>query len=106
MAKSKKERTKEILGDLYDKMWTQVEQDREIIHEMYNEFKSLTDGNPERLVVLGDNLTKSAELLMKQTSQVIEMIKIQEKKAESAESEGLTKQELDEIYQKVGSEHQ
>ena len=108
MSKSpkKKKDAEETVAEIYDKVWSQFEEDRESIKDVYTELKTLTSGNVERLVVLGDSLTKCAELMTKQTSQVIELLKIAEKRKENQDDGGLSKEEIEEIYKKIGNEHQ
>jgi hypothetical protein len=106
MTKKKKD-DDEVLAEIYDKIWDQFAEDRASIKEVYEDIKTLSAGNPERLVMLGDNLTKCAELLTKQTSQIIELLKVAEKRREKEpEDNRLSKDDLEEIYKHVGDKHQ
>jgi DUF1009 family protein len=105
LAKKKKD-ADEALAEIYDKIWDQFAEDRSSIKDVYDDIKSLTSGNVERLVVLGDSLTKCAELMTKQTSQIIELLKIAEKKKERDDDDTLSKEDIDAIYKQVGDKHQ
>ena len=105
MSKQKKKDTDETIAEIHDLIWDQFKEDRESIKTVYDEIK-LAANNVERLVVLGDSLTKAAELMTKQTAQVIELLKIVEKKKEKQDDEGLSKEEIEAIYKNIGDEHQ
>ena len=66
------------LTELYDQMWRQVLEDRDLVLNAYNELKAQTISK-EEFVMQGLVLSKLAELCIKQTSQLIEVIKINQK---------------------------
>lgn len=84
---------------IYDLAWAQTREDREIVMDLYKDLKELVKGSPERYAVSGDTLAKYAELLTKQTSQIIELLKIVHKNKEKDES--LTEAEIAKITESI-----
>lgn len=80
---SKSDLTDDDLLDVYDLVWSQTKEDREIVMEAYKNLHSLVKDNPERFAVSGDTLVKFADLLTKQTGQIIEIMKILRKDKKS-----------------------
>jgi ribosome recycling factor len=78
--------TEEDLMELYDLAWRQFKEDRELIVELYTDLKTIVKSNPERYALSGDTLGKYAELLTKQTAQVVELLKVVQKQKEKDES--------------------
>ena len=86
MTKNKTDLTEEDLMEIYDLAWSQFKEDREIIVELYKDLKEIVKANPERYALSGDTLGKYAELLTKQTAQVVELLKVVQKQKEKEES--------------------
>lgn len=87
--------------EIYDLAWSQAREDREIVMDLYKDLRVLVSGSAERYAVCGDTLAKYAELLTKQTGQVIELLKIVHKNKQSDES--LTEAEIDKITQSISN---
>jgi hypothetical protein len=75
----------EDLSLLYDLVWGQFKEDREAVMAQHKDLKAYIAANQERYAISGDTLAKFAELMVKQTAQIIELIKIAKK--ESGDSE-------------------
>ena len=95
----KSDLTEEDLVELYDLAWSQFKEDRDIVLNLYKDLHGLVEKNPERYAVSGDTLGKYAELLTKQTSQVIELLKIVQKQKDKDES--LTPEDLESISRAI-----
>jgi hypothetical protein len=72
----------EDLLALYNQTLGQFDEDRKAIKELYSELKDYVDHEPHRWGEVGDTLGKYAELMVKQTNQVIELVKIAAKARE------------------------
>lgn len=69
----------EDLASLYDLAWGQFKEDRESVMEMYQDLKTKCSGSITAYEAVGDTLAKYAELMIKQTGQVVELIKLAHK---------------------------
>jgi hypothetical protein len=69
--------------EVYNKLLKQFEEDRTTIKEQYDAIKGMIKDSPEKLIVLGDSLVKTSDLLLKQTSQILELVKVSSKKGKS-----------------------
>lgn len=69
----------EDLSLLYDLVWGQFKEDREAVMDQHKDLKAYIAVNNERYAISGDTLAKYAELMVKQTAQIIELIKIAKK---------------------------
>jgi hypothetical protein len=78
--------TDEDLLALYDLIWGQLKEDREIILNSFKDLREVINKSPERYAVSGDTLAKFAELLTKQTGEVVELLKIIQKERDDDES--------------------
>ena len=78
--------TDEDLLALYDLIWGQLKEDREIILNSFKDLREIVGKSPERYAVSGDTLAKLAELLTKQTAEVVELLKIVQKERDDDES--------------------
>jgi len=90
----------EDISGIYDLIWGQFKEDREAIMSTYKELKCLTD-TPERYAVNGHNLSKFSELLIKQTGQIIELLKVAHKESEKKECEGLSEDDIHSIANEI-----
>jgi hypothetical protein len=82
-----------------DKLWQQFAEDRECITNQYKELRTLLSGSPDRYAVSGDTLAKYAELMTKQTAQILEFIKLMKK--EEKEDNSLSEDELLKISEEI-----
>ena len=71
----------EDLAVLYDLVWGQFKEDREAVTAQHKDLKAYIEGNAERYAISGDTLAKYAELMVKQTAQIIELLKIAKKQS-------------------------
>lgn len=85
--------------EIYDLIWSQSKEDRELVMELYRDLKALVAGNPERYAVSGDTLAKYAELLTKQTAQLVDLLKILHKNKQ--QDSALTDEEMDKIKKSI-----
>lgn len=85
--------------EVLDLAWSQSKEDREIVVDLYKNLHQLVRDNPERYAVSGDTLAKYAELLTKQTGQVIELVKILHKNKK--EDDNLSEDELESIQKSI-----
>jgi len=75
----------EDLVQIYDLAFTQSKEDRILLLNAFNSLREIISTNPDRFVVSGDVLAKLGDLLVKQTSQVIELVKVLQKQKEKDE---------------------
>jgi len=73
----------ENLDSVYDLLWGQFKEDREEIKDLYDDLKTYVKEKPERYAIAGDTLAKYAELMTKQTNQVLELAKLIQKSQSS-----------------------
>jgi len=92
----------EDLAVLYDKAWQQFKEDRDLIMDQYQDLKKYIAANNDRYAISGDTLAKYAELMIKQTNQVIELIKLTKKTVDSTDS--LSQDDYDEIVKQIEKE--
>lgn len=90
----------EDVVELYNLAWSQFKEDREAIMGLYNELKAHVQENKERYAINGDTLAKYAELLTKQTGQVVELLKITQAQKEKDE-EDMTPEEIEYIAKEI-----
>ncbi len=69
----------EDLASLYDLAWGQFKEDRDSVIEIYQDLKAKCSGSVTAYAECGDTLGKYAELMIKQTGQVVELIKLAHK---------------------------
>lgn len=84
-----------------DKLWQQFSEDRLLITNQYQELRGLISGSADRYAVSGDTLAKYAELMTKQTAQVLEFIKLMKK--DEKEDNTLSEEELQKISEELKS---
>jgi hypothetical protein len=84
---------------LYDLAWHQFQEDRKAISEQYADLKNYISADNQRYAFNGDTLAKFADLMVKQTAQVLELIKMAH---DSVEEDGsLSKEELEDISKEI-----
>lgn len=84
---SKKDLNSKDIIDIYDWAWRQCKEDREEILEQYKHLRDHVKASPDmRYPINGDTLAKFAELLTKQTAQILEMLKIANKDKQGDDS--------------------
>lgn len=71
---------------LLEKAINQLDEDRKVIRETFNDIKQIVSTEPSQYAINGITLSKFAELLSKQTSQVIDLYKL-EKDSEDTEEQ-------------------
>ena len=100
---AKKDRIEaEDLASLYDLAWGQFAEDRESVIDIYKDLKSKCSGSVTAYSECGDTLGKYAELMIKQTGQVVELIKLAHK---SHKEEGsLSSEDMDLINDEIEKE--
>lgn len=69
----------EDVASLYDLAWGQFREDRESVMEIYQDLRAKCSGSVTAYSECGDTLGKYAELMIKQTGQVVELIKLAHK---------------------------
>jgi hypothetical protein len=82
-----------------DKLWEQFDQDRSAITTQYQELRGFLSGSPDRYAACGDTLAKYAELMTKQTAQILEFLKMMKK--DEREDTGLSEDELIKISEEI-----
>jgi hypothetical protein len=80
--------------ELCEKLYTQFEEDRDIVLKQYNDIKKMIGEQPEKLLLLSDPLVKSGDLVLKQTAQILEFYKAVKKDAPKKEDAGLSEEDL------------
>lgn len=91
---------KEDIADIYDLAWKQLKEDREMVLNTLNELKGVIDGSITGYATCGDNLVKLTEVMIKQTGQTIELIKVAQKDLPE-EKEGLTLEDMEFIKKEI-----
>jgi lipoate-protein ligase A len=86
MAKKKTLLNESDLVELYNLAYEQSTQDRQLILSLFNELKDMLSGSPERFAVSGETLGRYGEMLIKQTNQILELIKICQKQKEKEDN--------------------
>ena len=97
---SKEQIKKEDLVEIYDLAWKQLKEDREEILQTLKTLKELTRSDMQGMAVLGDNLVKLTEVMIKQTAQVVELIKVAQRDKDE-ESEQLSSEDLNYINEEI-----
>jgi hypothetical protein len=92
----------EDLAELYDKVWQQFKEDRDAIQAQYQDLKAYIADNNERYAISGDTLAKYAELMIKQTGQIVELIKLAKKNTD--ESTTLSEDDFKHISEQIEGE--
>lgn len=89
----------EDVGAIYDLAWRQLKEDRDDILGAYHELRGLLSGSMERYAVSGDTLAKFADMRVKQTGQVVELLKIMHKNKEA--DDGLSFDDFEKIKESI-----
>jgi gas vesicle protein len=92
----------EDVGILLDKAWQQFKEDREAVMEQYADLKAYIAANNERYAISGDTLAKYAELMIKQTSQIVELVKLAKKETQGDAS--FNEDDLKHINEQIDAE--
>ena len=93
------EKKEEDSGEVYSLAWKQFKEDRGDILSTYRELKEMLSGSLEKWAVCGDTLAKFADMRVKQTSQVLELLKMMNKSKTPDNS--LTEEELEKIKKSI-----
>jgi hypothetical protein len=100
MAKKKSNKiTAEDLEVLYDLAWTQFREDRAAATGSYEHLKSVLIDSPHMYPETGDILAKYTDLMIKQTGQVVDLIKLAQKSA--GEDVGLSEEDMMAIHDAI-----
>jgi len=91
----------EDISELYDLAWNQMKEDRESVVDIYNDLKKMIQGDRQGYAVSGDTLAKYAEILVRQTNQIVELIKIAHKNKDDDEYGTLSKNDYDVIHSAI-----
>lgn len=91
---------KEDLTDLYDTLQQQLKEDREKILDVYNLLKDKVV-LPEDFAINGMVLSKFAEIMIKQTAQLIEVIRINQR--EKIKEINLDIEDKKELFREIGN---
>jgi len=83
-----------------DLLWQQFAEDREYIKNQYLELKTMTSGSAERYSVLGEIMAKTSELLLKQTAQILDFVKLI-RKDEEEKGNSLSSEEIERISREL-----
>jgi len=86
MSNRKDKLIREDLLEAQDLLWSQLKEDREFIKDMFTNISNTVKGNPTQMAVNGDILAKFGDLLIKNTSQVLELTKTLSKEKENDDS--------------------
>lgn len=89
------------LTEIYDLLWRQLQQDRELVLTAYNDLKSQTVTR-EDYTIQGLVLSKLAELCIKQTAQIVDIVRINQKETVKEEVE-LDNEDKKELYKEIGN---
>ena len=82
-------------------MWRQVTEDRERIIDLYDSLKK-QDNSAEEFAINGQTLSKYAEVMIKQTAQLIEIIRINQKEIQKEDIE-LNEEDRKDLYKEIGN---
>ena len=89
----------ESLNEVLDKLWQQFADDRKEVDEIYKDLKALIKGSTLGYEINGDTLAKYAELRIKNTAQILELIKVLKKDDKGGDT--LTPSELNQINEEL-----
>jgi len=89
----------EDLAELYDLAWGQFKEDRDSVMEIYQDLRTRCSGSVTAYSECGDTLGKYAELMIKQTGQVVELIKLAHKS--SSKEGGFSSEDWEEISKAI-----
>ena len=89
------------LTEIYDCLWRQLQEDRNLVLDAYNNLKSQTT-TKEDYTIQGLVLSKLAELCIKQTSQLVDVIRINQKETNKSEVD-LDADDKKELFSEIGN---
>lgn len=95
---SRKFKPDEIM-EVYDLVWGQFHEDRDLLLSQYHELRGLISGSIERYATTGEVLAKYSDQLVKQTGQVLDFLKTIKK--ETKETETLSEEDLYAVSEKL-----
>src|SRR3990167_6912742 len=87
--------------ELYDNLQKQLVEDRDIIVALYNDLKGKIT-TKEDFSINGANIAKIAELLLRSTAQLSEIIKFS--KTAYQKSENLSEEDITSVYKEIQSD--
>lgn len=89
------------LTEIYDQLWRQLQEDRSMIMVAYNDLKSQTVTR-EEYVMQGLVLSKLAELCIKQTAQLVDVVRINQKETTSKDID-LDAEDKKDVFKEIGN---
>lgn len=95
---------KEDLIEFYDDLTRQLTEDRDAVTKLYNDLKTIVV-TPEQYAVHGLTLAKFIEMQIKQTSHLIEVIRMNQKKNEKGAEEKLSEEDKDNVFSEINKEN-
>lgn len=89
------------LVEIYDQLWRQLQEDREIVMKAYADLKAQTVTR-EEYMMQGLVLSKLAELCVKQTSQLVDVVRINQKETAKKDVD-LDAEDKKELFSEIGN---
>lgn len=96
-----KKSTVSDLDKLYELVTDQFSEDRQAAKDAYDKLKEEILKEPSLFLESGDTLAKYCELMIKQTAQVVDLVKVASKN--QVKNEALTEGDLDSIQDEIDS---
>jgi len=95
--------TKKDLVEMYDTLQRQLVEDRETITKLYGDLKVLVIDKDE-YAIHGPTLAKFAELMIKQTEQLVEIITLNQKNDKGEKDSGLDEDERNKVFDEISKQ--
>ena len=92
------------LIELYDDLTRQLQEDREKVTKLYDDLKGLVS-TKEEYAVHGLTLAKFIEMQIKQTSHLIEIIRMNQKNNEKGDEVKLSDDEKNNVFEEIKDGH-
>ena len=90
----------EDLDVLFDRVWKQLSEDRDSIKHAFEHLRDYVHENPQsRYEENGDTIAKMADVMSKQTSQLLELVKLAQKSQEKDEE--LSEEDFANIHKEI-----
>ena len=84
---------------VYDVTWRQIAEDRRAVVAAYDQLHNLMGDSVEKWAISGDTLAKFADMRVKQTGQLVELLKIIHKNKQ--DDENLTEADVEKIRNSI-----
>jgi len=89
----------EDLDVLYDRIWRQVTEDRDSIKEVFDDLKCHILKDKHLYDENGDTIAKLSDVMIKQTGQLMELIKLAQKSKE--QDDRLSEEDFEKIHEEI-----